>query len=282
MEQRHEVRLSAGNVRYRDTGGDGPVVLFLHGLFVDGGLWRDVVAELGGMRCVVPDWPLGGHAPAMDPGADLTPRGVARLVLELADALELEDVTLVANDTGGAIAQLAVMERPERIARLVLTNCDAFENFLPPAFRPLQWLARVPPLFTALAQGLRSRRVARSPLGFGLLSRRPVAAEVIDGWRHAFLADAGTRRDTYKVLRGIDNRDTLQAAERLRSFPGQALVAWGMDDRFFTPAYGKRLADAFAEGRFEPIEDCRTFVAVDQPRRLAEAIESFVRHPLPA
>jgi pimeloyl-ACP methyl ester carboxylesterase len=275
MNAMHEVELSAGTIRYRDTGGEGPAVLFLHGLLVNGLLWRDVVAELSGVRCVVPDWPLGCHAPAMDPDADLSPRAVAGLVAEFAAALGLEDVTLVANDTGGAIAQLVVTEHPERIGRIVLTNCDAFENFLPPALRPLQWIAHVPAVLTAFLQGLRSRRVARSALGFGLLSHRRVADDVLDSWRRAPLTSAGARRDTAKLLRGIDNRDTLRAAERLSAFPGPALVAWGLDDPFFKTGFGRRLAECFGDGRFEAIPDSRTFVAVDQPTRLAGLIRGF-------
>jgi pimeloyl-ACP methyl ester carboxylesterase len=275
MNAMHEVEVSAGTIRYRDTGGEGPVVLFVHGLLVNGMLWRDVVAELDGVRCVVPDWPLGCHEPALDADADLSPRAVAGLVDEFAAALGLEDVTLVANDTGGAIAQLVVTERPERIGRVVLTNCDAFENFLPPAFRPLQWLARVPPVLTAAVQGLRSRRVARSPLGFGLLSHRRLADDVVDSFRGPPVTSRGARRDAVKVLRGVDNRDTLRAAERLGAFPGPALVAWGLDDPFFKTGFGRRLAECFGDGRFEGIEDSKTFVAIDQPTRLAGLIRRF-------
>src|ERR1700722_9377888 len=137
MEPGHELELAQGKIRYRDAG-DGKPLVFVHGLLVDGLLWRKVTPLLDGeFRCIVPDWPLGSHRVALAPSADRSPRGMAHLIADFLAAMELEEVTLVANDTGGAIAQLLVTERPERIDRLVLTPCDCYENFLPPDFRPL-------------------------------------------------------------------------------------------------------------------------------------------------
>src|SRR5829696_6137946 len=114
-----EVRLEQGVIRYREVG-SGPVLLFAHGVLANGTLWRDVVAALSGcFRCIVPDLPLGGHSVPMRPDADLTPRGVARIVVDLMEALDLSDVTLVGNDTGGAICQVVISEHPERVWRLV-------------------------------------------------------------------------------------------------------------------------------------------------------------------
>src|SRR3954447_3844368 len=161
--------LTAATIDYDDTGGNGPVVLFVHGLLVDGSLWRKVVAPLEGFRCIVPTLPLGSHrVPARDRSA-LTPIGVADMLAELMERLELTDVTIVANDTGGAITQLLLTRRPERVARVVLTPCDAFENFLPPAFKPLQWLAKAR-LLSPFLQGARIRALRSSPLAYGLLT----------------------------------------------------------------------------------------------------------------
>src|SRR5687767_10119987 len=122
-----EIALPQGTIRYRDEG-EGPVLLFVHGLLVAGDVWRKVIPELrAGHRCIAPDWPLGSHRVPMHEAADLTPEGVASLVAEFIDALGLEDVTLVGNDSGGAICQLVVARHNEegRITRLVLTTCDA-------------------------------------------------------------------------------------------------------------------------------------------------------------
>ena len=151
----------------------GKPLVFIHGLLVDGTLWRKVTPLLEGeFRCVVPDLPLGSHRLPMSPDADLSPPGVARIVADFIEALELEDVTLIGNDTGGAICQLVATGHPGRLGRLVLTPCDAYENFLPPAFRPMQYAAHVPGLLTALLQPARLGAVQRSPLGFGLLISR--------------------------------------------------------------------------------------------------------------
>ncbi len=273
-----EVRLPQGTIRYRDTGAGKPLV-FVHGLLVDGTLWRKVTPLLEGeFRCVVPDLPLGSHRVPMSPDADLSPPGVARIVADFIAALDLEDVTLIGNDTGGAICQLVATEHPARLGRLVLTPCDAYETFLPPFFRPMQYAARVPGLLTALLQTARLGAVQRSPLGFGLLiSRDSIDPQVIDSWLRPFFSNRGVRRDVIKFLRAISNRYTLEAAERLRDFDRPALIAWAPDDRFFKLIYGERLAAAIPDARLVRIEDSRTFVSEDQPERLAELIRGFVR-----
>ena len=275
MEPNAAIQLPQGRIHYRDRG-DGPPVVFVHGLLVSGLLWRNVAAALEPrFRCVAPDWPLGSHTEPLAAGADASPRGVAHLIADFLEALSLDDVTIVANDTGGAIAQLLVTERPDRVRRLVLTNCDAYENFLPPAFRPLQWAARVPGLLTGAFQAMRVPTLRRSPLGFGLLTRRPIPDDVLDAWVRPYLSNAGVRRDTLRFLRAIDASDTLAAAERLHGFEGDALLAWAPEDRFFKIEFARRLAAEFAHGRLEEIGDCYTFVPEDQPQRLADLIAAF-------
>jgi pimeloyl-ACP methyl ester carboxylesterase len=277
MEPDRTTELPQGKIRYRDNGEGRPIV-FVHGLLVDGLLWRKVTPLLEGeLRCIVPDWPLGSHRLPLAPSADRSPRGMAHLIADFLQALDLEDVTLVANDTGGAIAQLLVTERPQRIGRLVLTPCDAYENFLPPMFRPLQWLARVPGALTLAAQPMRSAAVRRSPLGFGLLTKRPIPDEITWGWIEPSLVDPGVRRDVTGLLRGIDKHDTLAAASKLRDFDRPTLIAWAREDVVFKPRFGERLAHDIPNARLELIDDSRTFVSEDQPERLAELIGAFVR-----
>jgi pimeloyl-ACP methyl ester carboxylesterase len=277
MEPGHELALPQGTVRYRDSGGGRPLV-FVHGLLVDGLLWRKVTPLLEGeFRCIAPDWPLGSHRVALAPSADRSPRGMARLIADFLEAMELEEVTLVANDTGGAIAQLLVTERPERIGRLVLTPCDCYENFFPPMFKPLQWLARVPGALTLAAQPMRSAAVRRSPLGFGLLTKRPIPEEITRGWIEPSLTDRDVRRDAVGLLRGVDPRDTLAAAKKLRDFDGPTLIAWAREDIVFKVRFAERLARDIPSSRLELIEDSRSFVSEDQPERLAELISAFAR-----
>ncbi len=271
----HQVSLDQGFVNYRETGSGQPIV-FVHGLLVSGTLWRKVVPLLESrFRCIVPDWPLGAHRTAMRRGADLTPPGLARIINDFLVALDLDEVTLVGNDTGGAICQIVATEHPDRLARLVLTPCDAFTNFLPPTFRSLQWAARVPGLVTVALQGLRLRWVRNLPIVLGGLTKQPIDDQVVKAWVRPFLTDRGVRRDTRKVLRGISSRYTVAAARKLSSFDRPALIAWVREDRFFPFAHGQRLADLIPNGRLELIEDSYTFVSEDQPAALAELIADF-------
>jgi pimeloyl-ACP methyl ester carboxylesterase len=273
----NEIRIPQGAIRYRDTGTGEPIV-FVHGALVDGTLWRKVTPLLEGeFRCVVPDLPLGSHRLPMPPNADLSPPGLARLIAELLAALEIERATLVGNDTGGAICQLVAARHPERLARLVLTPCDAYENFLPPAFRYLQLAARIPGATTVLAQTMRLDFVRRAPLAYGWLTKRPIPDQVLDRWTEPIRLDRAVRRDAGKLLRGISKRYTLEAAEKLRDFDRPTLIAWAPEDRFFKLTYGERLAEAIPDARLVRIDDSRTFVSEDQPERLAELIGGFVR-----
>jgi pimeloyl-ACP methyl ester carboxylesterase len=272
-----ELTLPQGTLNVRDTGSGSPIV-FVHGALVDGTLWRKVVPLLEGeFRCIAPDWPLGSHPRPMNTDADLSPRGVAHLIADALDALELEDVTLVGNDTGGALCQLLVTERPERVGRLVLTNCDAFETFPPKLFKPLVWGAKVPPLLTAAVLPMRWRPMRRLPIAYGKLTVRPVPHEVSDGWLRPFMSQRGVRRDTVKLLSALDPRDTLAAAEKLSGFDKPALLAWGNADRAFPISLAHRLAERLPNARVEEIAGARTFVAEDQPERLARAIADFAR-----
>ncbi len=269
------ITLKQGTVHYRDEGEGDPLV-FVHGLLVDGRLWRKVTPRLAtAYRCIAPDWPLGSHHTALEPGADRSPRGIAHLIADFLDALELESVTIVANDTGGAISQILASERSERLRGLVLTNCDCLENFLPPVLRPLQWLAHVPGAYALIARGLRPARVRRSPLGFGMLSHQPIPDELTAAWV-APLGERAVRADVVATIKAINNHDTLGAAARLHERPLPTLLAWATDDLTFPLRFAERLAAIIPGARLEQIPNSRAFVPEDQPERLTELIARFV------
>jgi pimeloyl-ACP methyl ester carboxylesterase len=273
------IKLPEGNIHYREFG-EGPPIVFVHGLLVDGRLWRKVTPLLEGrFRCIVPEFPLGSHPEPLNPDADLSPPGLARIVAGVLEGLDLEDVTLVANDTGGAISQITAANHPERIGRLVLTNCDAFENFLPPAFRPMQWAAKVPGGLVAMMAGMRFAPLRRLPNAYGRLIKRDFAGAPTREWVNPFLTDRGIRRDTVKVLKGIDPKYTFEAAEKLRTFDRPTMLAWAVEDRFFKISFAERLAETINGAKLERIEDSYTFVSEDQPERLASLIETFAREP---
>jgi pimeloyl-ACP methyl ester carboxylesterase len=272
-----EIALSAGTIEYQDTGGEGPVIVLLPGLLMDASLWDDVIAELDGYRCIAPTLPLGAHRHGMDPDADLSPRAVAGLVVELLERLDLDDVTLVGNDTGGAIVQLVAGDAPARVSRIVLVSCDAFDNF-PPGLtgRTLVRTGKLPPaLFGLFMQQMRLRPLRRLPLAFGWLTMRGDAATA--GWIKPVLTQGEIRRDTVRVLRAIAaERDLmLDAAEGLRRFDRPALVVWASDDRVMPPEHGRRLAELLPLGQLVEIPDSYTLIPLDQPARLAQVIRSF-------
>jgi pimeloyl-ACP methyl ester carboxylesterase len=271
-----EVTLTSGTIRYRDSGTGMPVV-FVHGLLVNGSLWRKVVTQLTpSFRCIVPDLPLGSHTIPMHPEADLTPPGLARLIAEFLAALDLHEVTLVGNNTGGALCQLVITQQPERIGRLVLTNCDVFDNFLPLFFRPLQWASHVPGFVFVIAQALRWHFFRTSPLALGWLAKYPVDTAIVESYVRPVIANAGLRRDLTKVLKGISARYTLEAAEKFGDFRRPVLLAWAEEDRFFTMRYAKRLRSSFPVAQLQTISDSATFVPEDQPEVLAQLIKVFI------
>ena len=271
-----EVVLPAGTVRYRERGSGEPIV-FVHGALVNGDLWRHVVPELSSRyRCITPDWPLGSHQPAMASNADLSPPGLARLIVAFLDALRIESATLVGNDTGGALCQIVATEHAQRVSRLVLTDCDAFDIFPPRMFAYLKWTARLPGGLFLVAQSMRLGINRGLPIAYGWLSKKPIPNDVMEGYVRPVIADAGVRRDSTKLIKGLDPAYTEAAGRKLADLRIPTLIAWAREDRFFPFSYGERLAQTIPNARLEPIEDALTFVPEDQPERLAELIGSFM------
>lgn len=279
LGEQAEVQTSAGVIRYRSRG-DGPPVVFLHGIIANSVLWRNVVPAMGdGVRCITPDWPLGSHHLPLAPGADFTLPGLARLVEEVFEQLDLEDVTLVANDTGGAIAQWVAIDNPARLGRLVLTPCDAFGNFLPLWLKHLQATGRTPAGLWLAAQALRFRAIHRLPLAFGALTVRPIDLDAMHAYTEPLRANGGVRRDFASLVRGISSRYTQEAAERLRGFDKPALVVWSSDDRLFPVRHGHELARRLPQGRLEVLPDTGAFIPEDRPAALARLVRDFVVAP---
>ncbi len=273
-----EVELSAGTIEYEDSGGNGQVVVLLHGVAMAGSLWRHVVADLRlDFRCVAPTLPLGGHRRPMRPDADLSLRGQVLLVAEFLEALGLRHVTLVGNDWGGA--QLLISEgRAERVGRLVLVACEAFDNY-PPGLpgRGLVLAGKLPGGLYALLQPLRLRPLRRLPLAFGWMSKRRIPNDVMDAWLRPLLTKREIRRDLLKYIRTVPKKaQLLEWAERQRSFDRPVLVVWAREDRIMPREHGRRLADMFPRGRVVEIADSYTLIPEDQPVELAGAIRQCI------
>ena len=272
-----EIRLSQGVIGYRDEG-DGPVIVFVPGLLANATLWRHVVPPLSQrFRCVVPELPLGGHSMPMDRDADQTPPGIAQLLAEFMDALDLPDVTLIGNDTGGAICQIAIANHPERIGRLILTNCDAYEAFFPPLLRPFSFGARVfGERFTgALAIALRYRPAQR--LLLWAVAKRRMDDATLDAYFASFVRNPGVRRDTARFLASVSNRYTLEAARSFPSFRRPVLIVWGTDDFVFGSRLARRLQRDFANVQLEFVPGSRAFVPEDRPDELVSRTMRFMQ-----
>ncbi len=278
MSKPRQVELPQGPIRYREQG-SGPPLVFVHGLLADGRLWRKVVPLLvPGFRCIVPDWPLGSHDLPMNPGADLSPTGVARIIADFLAALDLEQVTLVGNDSGGALCQIAAANHPERIARLILTPCDALEVFPPPAFAYLRRVALLPGLPVLVGKLMhRSDRLRRLDRAYGGLTRTPLPDQLTRDWMRPMATSPAIRRDLRAFLRGMSPDLTMAAARQLAARPVPMLLVWAADDAHFTPALGERLAAAIPGARREVVDGAGAFLPEDQPERLAWLIAEDAR-----
>ena len=272
----HRVEISAGPIHYREAGAGEPLV-FVHGFGANGRLWTETAAALSSShRCIVPDWPLGSHTEAMKESADMTPRGVSRQISEFLAALDLENVTIVANDSGGAVSQILVTEVPDRIGRLVLTNCDCFEKFPPQPFKSMFKAAQAPGGAVALAKSLQISAIRRGPLGYGGLTAKPMDEDVLRSFVDPLAADADVRRDGMRFAGGADPADTMAAAEKLPDLTMPGLLVWGVEDKFFTLEDGRRLAELIPDSTMVEVAGAKTFVSLDEPGQVADAIAAFI------
>ncbi|QWF76665.1 alpha/beta fold hydrolase [Amycolatopsis sp. CA-230715] len=267
------IELSAGPIDYADTGGTGPVLVFTHGFPMNESQWRKVVPLLPGYRCVLPTLPLGAHRQPMHADADLSQRGQALLLAELLERLDLTDVTLVMNDWGGP--QFVVSEgKAERVGRLVMVACEAFDNFPPKPARPLVALCRVPGGPRLMTKLFRTKLFRHK---YGELSKRGIPGDVLDDWFAPATRDKEILRDLVKFATSSPRSAVLlDWTARLCEFDRPALVVWAADDRMMPAGHGRRLADLLPQGKLVEIADSATLIPEDQPERLAEALTRFL------
>jgi pimeloyl-ACP methyl ester carboxylesterase len=272
-----ELELTAGTIDYEDTGGAGPVLVLLGGLVMDGSVWDPLLDDLRrDHRCVVPTLPLGAHRRPMRPDADLSLAGFARMVDELLERLDLREVTLVQNDHAAALVLAG--EHPKRVARLVISSCEAFENY-PPGLpgKNMRLVAMIPGgLFVAM-QAMRLGLVRRSPIGLGWMAKSRLPDEMVDRWLRPLQSQRGVRRDLRKYVTSARRGQMVEVCERLHAFERPALVVWTPEDRVQDPAHGRRLAELLPDARLIEIPDSYTLIMRDQPEAFARAIREFVR-----
>lgn len=271
------VAVSAGSIEY-DEVGSGPRVVLLHGLLMDHTVWDRVLPLLPeGFTYVRPVLPLGSHRRPMKPDADLTLRGQVRLVADFLDALDLDAVTLVHSDWGGALF-LTAYGLDQRVARQVILPCEAFDNFPPGLPGTMVTLAaRVPGGFRFAARQLRIGRLRRLPMLFGRMVRRPLPDDLVRRWTEPLLRDPGVRRDLSAYCRGpFHERELIRDTEELRRFGGDTLVLWSPDNRVMPPEHGRRLAELLPAGRYAEVPNAYVLSMLDEPETVAREMGSFL------
>jgi pimeloyl-ACP methyl ester carboxylesterase len=273
------IDIPQGRMEYRAAGpqdSTAPPVVFVHGLLVNAELWTKVADALArlGIRSYAPDLPLGSHRIPWTPGTDLSPRGVARLANEFIAALGLTDVTLVGNDTGGALCQFLIDTDHSCVGRLVLTNCDGFDRFPPAPFGLIVKVGRRPARLRAMMGAVRLTALRHSMLGFGGLVRDPLDPALTRRWITPSLTDPAIRRDTAEFLRRVDPKDLLDVSTRLRDFLKPVRLVWGDADPYFTISFARRLRDAFTDAALVEVAGGRTFLPLDEPDRVADEIRA--------
>lgn len=272
------VELSAGPIDYIDEG-QGPPLVLLRGLAMDGELWRAVIDDLrADHRCVAPTLPLGAHRHAMRAHADLSLRGLGRMVAELLDALDLRAATLCFSDW--CCAPLMVEDGLlDRVERLVITSCEAFENYPPGlAGRMAAASGWMPGGLAMMRFALLAKPLRQLPFVFGQMSKGGVPDELMRRWLEP-LARPEIRRDLRKYVRDTSRgrRDMLAATDALPTFTRPVLIVWDSEGRMMPIEHGRRYAELFPDARLVEVPDAYALIPVDQPMVLASELRQFIR-----
>ncbi|MDT0449629.1 alpha/beta fold hydrolase [Streptomyces hesseae] len=274
------VRVSAGVIEYEDAGAGPPVVL-LHGLLMDHTLWDRVMPLLPeGFRYLRPVLPLGSHRRPMDEGADLTLRGQVRLLADFLDSLDLDAVTLVHTDWGGALF-LTAYGLDRRVARQVILPCEAFDNF-PPGLpgKVLTLAARLPGGLRLGARQLRIGPLRRLPMFLGQMARRPLPDALVRRWTEPILGDPAIERDLLAYCRGpFDKEELVRDTEALRRFTGDVLVLWSPDNRMMPAEHGRRLTELLPSAHYAEVPGAYVLSMLDEPETVAREIGRFLKPP---
>jgi pimeloyl-ACP methyl ester carboxylesterase len=242
--QRSQVHTRSGPASYIDTGGSGRPALFIHGVSTSSYLWRNVIDQLDGQRrCVAVDLPLHGQTPAAA-DQDFSLPGLARFVADFCDALDLTDIDLVANDTGGAIAQVFAVGNPQRLHTLTLTNCEAHNNLPPKQLLPGVMLARMG-LFALLAPRMvRDITKARKRVyGGGYQNVTNLSEDIVRAWLDPTVATAASARQFQCLITSLQARDLLAIESALAHLHVPTLIVWGTGDKFFSREWAYWLRD---------------------------------------
>jgi pimeloyl-ACP methyl ester carboxylesterase len=236
------VKTPSGNIAYAEQG-EGPVALFVHGVLLNNHLWRHQLAHLSDIRrCIAPDL-LAHGATEVTSGGDVSVTANARMLKEFLDALGIDQVDLVGNDSGGGIAQIFAANYPERVRSFTLTDCDAHDNWPPEAFKPFLAMAAAGGLADTLNAMLSDKSIYRSKGALGPAYEEP--AKVTDADIETYLRpllDSQRLKDFERFLAAFDNKHTLAIEGRLKKLTAPTLIVWGTDDVYFPVEWARWLA----------------------------------------
>jgi pimeloyl-ACP methyl ester carboxylesterase len=241
--RRAKLLTPSGTIAYLEQGA-GPVALFVHGVLLNSYLWRHQLSGLSDIRrCIAPDLLAHGETEAA-PGQDLSVTANAEMLAQLLDALEIDQVDLVGNDSGGGIAQIFAARHPERVRSLTLTDCDTHDNWPPEAFKPFLAMAAAGGLPEALAAMVDDKSVYRSPGALGPAYERPeeVSDETINTYLTPHLRTPQRIRDLERFLAAFDPSHTMAVEPLLSRLTAPTFIGWGTDDVYFGLEWGDWLA----------------------------------------
>ena len=279
---RDQVQTKSGPASYIDTGGPGRVALFVHGLGTSSYLWRHVIGQLNGQRrCVAVDLPLHGQTPAAA-DQDFSLAGFAGFLTEFCEELELNDIDLVANDTGGAISQVFATGHPELLHTLTLTNCEAHNNLPPKVLLPAVWLAHMGLAARISPRLLRDIRRGRKRFyGLGYQDIENLPEDLARFWLETQFATPELARQNQRIMTSLHARDLLVIEPALARLQVPTLIVWGTGDRFFRRKWAYWLRDTIP-GATEVVElaGARIFFPDERATELtAELRRHWDAHP---
>jgi len=271
---RHTAATRSGEVSYIDIG-NGPVALFVHGIATNAYLWRHVIdAVTAQRRCVAVDLPLHGGSPVTD-GQDLSLAALAAGLNDFCDALGLSGIDLVANDTGGAVAQIFAARHPERLATLTLTNCDTADNLPPEDFKPMIELARqgnLAPSAVAMASNL----ITGAQVAFGSSYEHLDRADrdVLRSYLDPCFATLERARQFERLLVSLDAADLHAVTPQLKELTVPTLLVWGTGDTFFDVKWAYWLRDTIpGAARVVTVDGARLFFPEERPMDLVPHLQ---------
>lgn len=230
----HTVVTPSGRIAYLEQG-DGPVALFVHGVLLNGHLWRHQLENLSDIRrCIAVDLLAHGDTEIAD-SQDVSVTANANMLREFLDALKIDQVDLVGNDSGGGVAQIFAALHPECVRSLTLTNCDTHDNWPPDAFKPFLAMAAAGGLGGTLNAMLSDKNVYRSQQALGPAYEHPdqVSDETIDRYLRPLVRDERRTENLRRFLARFDNQHTLAIEAKLKTLKSPTLIVWGTDDIYF-------------------------------------------------